>query len=71
VAEHQDLDLLGTATAPEQDQELENTPNDEVQQGPEHEQRECPPPQHAQAMNPQVEGIEPGFRTPQVDPTSR
>ena len=48
-----------------QDQELEDAAEDEVQQGPEHEQRECPLPQHARAMNLQVNSVESGFRTPQ------
>jgi hypothetical protein len=39
VAKRKNLDLLGPVTVPEQDQELEDTANDEIQQGPEHEQR--------------------------------
>jgi hypothetical protein len=65
VAQREDLDLLGAVTAPEQDEELEDTAEDEVQQGPGHEQRGCPLPEDAQAINSQVNSIDPGFRTPQ------
>jgi hypothetical protein len=66
VAQREDLDLLGAFTAPEQDDELEDTAEDEVQQGPVHEQRGCPLTEDAQAMNAQVNSIDPGFPTPQV-----
>ena len=64
MAEREDLDLLGAVAATEQDQELEDAAEHEVDEGPEHEQRGCPLPERAQAMNPQVERIKPDIRTP-------
>src|ERR1017187_10160806 len=51
VAQRDDLDLVGAFTAPGQDYELEDAVEGEVQQGPEHEQRGCPLPGDAQAIN--------------------
>jgi hypothetical protein len=65
VAQREDLDLLGAFTALEQDDELEDAAEDEVQQGPEHEQRGCPLTEDAQAMNAQFNSVHPGFPTPQ------
>jgi hypothetical protein len=62
----EDLDLLGPVTAPEQDQELKDTAQDQVQDRPEHEQRGCPLREHARAMNLQLNSAGPGFRTPQA-----
>ena len=58
VAQREDLDLLGAVTAPEHDEELEDAAEDEVQQGPDHEQRGCPLRQDAQAMKSEVNSIE-------------
>src|SRR5205823_15053848 len=51
MPECEDLDLLGTVTAAEQDQELKDTAEDQVQDRPEGEQRGCPLREHAGAMN--------------------
>jgi hypothetical protein len=37
MPERENLDLFGLVTAPEQDQELEETTEDEVKEGPQHE----------------------------------
>jgi hypothetical protein len=66
MQEREDLDLLGPVTAPEQDQELKDTAEDQVQHRPEHEQRSCPLREQAQAMTPPLNSIDPGFRTPQA-----
>jgi hypothetical protein len=66
MPEREDLDLLGPVTAPEQDQELKDTAEDQVQHRPEHEQRSCPLREQAQAMTPPLNSIDPGFRTPQA-----
>ena len=66
MPEREDLDLLGPVTAPEQDQELKDTAEDQVQDRPEHEQRGCPLREHARAMNLQLNSADPGFRTPQA-----
>src|ERR1039458_9663196 len=58
VAQREDLDLLGAVTAPEHDEELEDAAEDEVQQGPDHEQRGCPLREDAQAMKSEVNSIE-------------
>jgi thymidylate synthase len=68
VPKHDDLDLLGTVTAPEQHHELEDPTEQEVQHRPRHEQGGCPLPHHAPATEPQVKVPEPGFRTPQAHP---
>src|ERR1019366_4135106 len=60
VAQREDLDLLGAVTAPEHDEELEDAAEDEVQQGPDHEQRGCPLREDAQAMKSEVNSIESG-----------
>jgi hypothetical protein len=65
VPEHDDLDLLGAITAPEQHHELQDTTQEEVKHRPRHKQRGCPLPDHAPAAEPQVKIPEPGFRTPQ------
>lgn len=36
MPERENLDLAGLVTAPEQDRELEETTEDEVEQGPQH-----------------------------------
>ena len=59
MPERENLDLPGLVTAPEQDQELEETTEDEVEEGPQHKWRGCPPPQPAQALDPQVSGTDP------------
>jgi hypothetical protein len=51
VAQRDDLDLVGAFTAPGQDHELEDAVEGEVQRGPAHEQRGCPLPGDAQAIN--------------------
>ena len=63
MPECEDLDLLGTVTAAEQDQELKDTAEDQVQDRPEGEQRGCPLREHARAMNLQLNSVDPGFRT--------
>jgi hypothetical protein len=69
MPEREDLDLLGPVTAPEQDQELKDTAEDQVQDRPEHDQRSCPLREQAQAMTPPLNSIDPGFRTPQAPAT--
>ena len=64
MPERENLDLLGPITAPEQDQELKDTAEDQVQDRPGNEQRGCPLRGHARAMNLQLNSIDPGFRTP-------
>jgi hypothetical protein len=59
MPKRKDLDLLGPVTTPEQNQELEDTTEDEVEEGPEHKQRGCPLPTHAQAINLQVSQANP------------
>jgi hypothetical protein len=66
MPEREDLDLLGPITAPEQDQELKDTAEDQVQDRPGHEQRGCPLRRHTRAMNLQLNSVDPGFRTPQA-----
>jgi len=66
MPESEDLGLLVPVTAPEQDQELKDTAEDQVQDRPEHEQRGCPLREHARAMNLQLNSADPGFRTPQA-----
>jgi hypothetical protein len=66
MPEREDLDLLGPVTAPEQDQELKDTAEDQVQDRPEHQQRGCPLREHARAMNLQLNSADPGFHTPQA-----
>jgi len=66
MPEREDLDLLGPVTAPEQDQELKDTAEDQVQDRPGHEQRSCPLCEYDRAMNLQLNSTDPGFRTPQA-----
>lgn len=58
MPQREDLDLLGPVTTPEQDHELKDTTEEEVEEGPGHEQRGCLLPQHAQATGPQVNGTD-------------
>lgn len=41
MAKHHDLDRFGPITAAQQDQELKDTPEDEVEGGPEHRQQDA------------------------------
>jgi hypothetical protein len=67
VAQRDDLDLLGTVTAHEQDQQLEETAENEVEHRPEHKQQGSLQPGHDRATNPHVKDSRPVFRTPQPD----
>jgi hypothetical protein len=69
VPKHDDLEVLGTVTTPEQHQELEDPTQDEVERGPEHKQPGCPQPEHARATNPQVQDISPVSAPHKLMPT--
>jgi hypothetical protein len=57
----EDLGLLGPVTAPEQDQELKDTAEDQAQDRPEHQQRGCRLREHGRAINLQLNSADPRF----------
>jgi hypothetical protein len=66
MPERKDLQFLAPVTTHQQEPKSEDVAEDEVEEGPEHNQPGWPLPHRAQAINPQVGTALPSFRTPQV-----